>query len=192
MPDQRTKTTESQEHDSGVSFAGPAVHATPVKESKSKRKPMISPPTTARTTRQSRFDDVPSFEETLEADDEAPAEPILPTPQRSSRKKKVTINDFPVFEDHTSDTAVPSTPGRARNMRNEPQLTPIVEGSEEPVSAGNTSPTAASSDRRSKRSPFDSWQRTKAGTKRGAVADTAGDGKVKCPRSSTRSHPSRA
>ncbi|KAF2210584.1 hypothetical protein CERZMDRAFT_99200 [Cercospora zeae-maydis SCOH1-5] len=183
--------TKWQGHNSGVWFAAPPVGATPVKQSCPKRRPYVSPPTTARTTRQARFDDVPSFEQTLEADDEAPIKAPLPTPQRSSRKKKAAIDDIPVFEDDPSETAVPSTPARVRSKRNEPQLTPIVEGSEEPTSVGQTSPTAAISDRRSKRSPFDSWQRTKPGKKRGSDAVAVEDVSVKRSRSSTRSNPTR-
>ncbi|KAM3421576.1 hypothetical protein BST61_g1963 [Cercospora zeina] len=175
----------------GRPFTAPAVDATPVKRRFPKRGPYVSPPTTARTTRHSRFDDVPSFEEALEADDEAPVKATLPTPQRSSRKKKAAIDDIPVFEDKPSETAMPSTPARVRSKRNEPQLTPIVESSEEPTSVGQTSPTAAISDRRSKRSPFDSWQRTKPGTKRGCDAVAAADAPVKRSRSSTRSNPTR-
>ena len=165
--------TDSQQHDSGVSFnLNPTdwPHATPVKKGKSSMKPLMSPPTTSRTTRQTHFEHVPSFEETLEADDEAPVESVLPTPQRSSRKKKVSINDIPIYEDDAPESLAHLTPARRRSQRGPLSLTPIVEDGEESGSVNSHSPAQlATAKKRSNGSPFDHWPRTKAGAKQAAT-----------------------
>lgn len=172
----------------------PIQHATPAK-TKARSKPLMSPPTTSRTTRTKQHEQIPSFDDTLDADDEGAAA-VLPTPQRSSRKKKVAINDIPVYEEGTpepmsmtpdgkDDPPVP-TPARSRTKRVQIQLTPVIED-EEPASAECVgSPQAG---RRKARSPFDNWPRTKAGRKRevAAVEDTSSAAPSKRSRSGSRS-----
>lgn len=181
----------SQEHDSRVAFtepfatAAPAVRNTPGKP-KSILKSLISPPTTARTPRQTKFSKIPSFEEVLEADDEAQNLAALPTPQRSSRKKKASLKDIPIYEDAPEQ----ATPARTRNQSAASNLTPIVEDDDEPTSSGAASSSSATAGRRNKASPFDSWQRTKSGTKRDSDAMTGDikDAPAKRSRSGARSN----
>lgn len=173
MTDEHDDVTNPQQHDSGVSFNVHAVHATPVKKAKSSLKPMLSPPTTSRTTRQTHYDNVPSFEDTLEADDEAAVGSVLPTPQRSSRKKKVSIDDIPIYEDDAPESLDHLTPARRRSKRGPLQLTPIVEDSDAPNSADPPSPAQlAKEKKRNNRSPFDHWPRTKAGAKQAGSKHT--------------------
>lgn len=149
-------------------------HATPAKV-KTRTKTMISPPTTLKATRSKEFGNIPSFEETLEADDEASAHAVtLSTPQRSSRKKKVEINDVPIYRDSTPEpiagdaagqsAPAPPTPARARTQRVSTHLTPIVEDAEDGPYASPAQ--ARTSGRKKIPSPFDNWPRTKAGRKR--------------------------
>ncbi|EME88493.1 uncharacterized protein MYCFIDRAFT_85530 [Pseudocercospora fijiensis CIRAD86] len=170
----------------------PAQHTTPAK-TKARSKPFMSPPTTSRTTRTKQHEDIPSFDETLDADDEGAAA-VLPTPQRSSRKKKVAINDIPVYQEGTpepmsmtpdgKDAPPAPTPARARTKRVQTQLTPVIED-EEPASAECSRSPAAG--RRKACSPFDNWPRTKAGRKREAVEDASSAAPSKRSRSGTRS-----
>ncbi|KXS97878.1 hypothetical protein AC578_5034 [Pseudocercospora eumusae] len=171
-------------------------HATPAKtKARSSSKPLMSPPTTSRTTRTKQHNHIPSFDDTLDADDEGAAA-VLPTPQRSSRKKKVTVNDMPVYIEGTpepmsmtpdgKDDPPAPTPARSRTKRVQIQLTPVIED-EEPASAECAgSPQAG---RRKARSPFDNWPRTKAGRKRevAAVEDSSSAAPTKRSRSGTRS-----
>lgn len=143
--------------------------ATPAKM-RSSIQPMMSPPTTKRASRKHDADDLP-----------APADDVahLPTPARSGRKKKVEINDVPIFHDGTperpaaediSSELAPPTPARSsRKKKTETHLTPVIEEPESPSFSGgrDTSPAPAfPANRRKARSPFDDWPRTKAGYKR--------------------------
>jgi hypothetical protein len=162
--------------------------ATPTKKKKA-RKPLLSPPTTARTTRQTQFESIPSFEDTIDADDEAPSG--MATPQRSSRKKKVSINDIPVYDEGSpgpsDEVASARTPARTRTKRTI-QLTPIMEDSDEPNSA-EKSTTTPSAGRAKPNSPFDKWPRTKSGRKResDAVEEASTAAPAKRARGGTRS-----
>ncbi|KAK4493887.1 hypothetical protein PRZ48_015072 [Zasmidium cellare] len=145
------------------------VVATPAKTKSSQ--PMMSPPTTKRAPRKHDAADLPA-----PADDAA----HLPTPARSGRKKKVEINDVPIFHDGTpepvtadadatSEPVVPPTPARStRKKRVETHLTPVIEETESPSTGGrDTSPAPAfPAGRRNVRSPFDNWPRTKSSHKR--------------------------
>lgn len=145
------------------------VVATPAKK-KSAAHPMMSPPTTKRASRKHDGEQMPAA-----ADSTA----HLPTPARSSRKKKVEINAVPVFHDSTpepvpaeadvSAAAPPPTPARSsRKKQPESHLTPVI-GEEFPSSSGgrDTSPAPAfPAGRRKVRSPFDNWPRTKGSHKR--------------------------
>lgn len=143
--------------------------ATPAKI-KSSIQPMMSPPTTKRASRKHDADDLA-----------APADDVthLPTPARSGRKKKVEINDVPIFHDGTPEPPAaedvsydmaPPTPARStRKKKTETHLTPVIEELESPSFSGgrDTSPAPAfPASRRKARSPFDDWPRTKGGYKR--------------------------
>lgn len=175
-------------HDWSVSFPASTEIATPVKPKKAK-KPMLSPPTTARTTRQTRSNDIPSFQDTLDADDEAPSASIMPTPQRSSRKKKSEVGDIPIFHDgaveSSDDAVVPPTPARTRTTRAQTHLTPIVEDSDEPGSTSATNESSTMHGKRKARSPFDNWPRRKRGSD--PVDEVAEGLAAKRSRSGTRS-----
>lgn len=195
VPNDRADVLDSQQHDSGVSFTAPAANATPVKKAKSSHKPMMSPPTTSRTTRQTQHRNVPSFEDTLEDDEEVAADSVLPTPQRSSRKKQIFTKDLLVDADNTLEQLDHLTPALRRSKRGPLQLTPIAENSEENTPAGPPSPAQLAKEKKRKNgSPFDQWPRTKAGAKRGsAAANASPDGApAKRSRSDTRSNAGQA
>lgn len=195
IPNDRADVLDSQQHDSGVSFTAPAANATPVKKAKSSHKPMMSPPTTSRTTRQTQHRNVPSFEDTLEDDEEVAADSVLPTPQRSSRKKQIFTKDLLVDADNTLEQLDHLTPALRRSKRGPLQLTPIAENSEESTPAGPPSPAQLAKEKKRKTgSPFDQWPRTKAGAKRGsAAANASPDGApAKRSRSDTRSNAGQA
>lgn len=115
-----------------------AVTATPAKTNSTPQR-MLSPPTTKRTLRNC---DAEASALPISQDDESSTpEPIaaaLPTPARSSRKKKIAMELTPVIEEEDSPAVTDTTPGSAF-----------------PASS------------RKNRSPFDNWPRTKSGTKRG-------------------------
>lgn len=127
---------------------------------------IMTPPTTARTTRKR------DAEEAL--DNQATPEP---TPARTNKKKKVAIDAVPIFRDCTPEpvlasepeaAAVPLTPQRStRKKPAERNLTPIIEDELDaaPVSSQESSTSAT---RRKPRSPFDDWPRTKSAHKREA------------------------
>ncbi|EME41665.1 hypothetical protein DOTSEDRAFT_73908 [Dothistroma septosporum NZE10] len=125
---------------------------------------IMTPPTTARTTRKR------DVEEALD-------EQATPgsTFARTNKNKKVTSDSVPIFKDNTSEpvlaeepeaAAVPPTPQRTtRKKAAERNLTPIIEDELGHVS-GNSQESPSSATRRKTRSPFDDWPRTKSAHKR--------------------------
>lgn len=170
----------------------PATVATPAK-TKSAPPPMMSPPTTKRASRKHDVEAMP-----VPAD----AAARLPTPARSSRKKKVEMNAVPIYHDGTPEptpadedvpaAAPPPTPARSsRKKKIETHLTPVIEEEEESQSASggyDTSPAPAfTAGRRKNRSPFDNWPRTKGAHKRdGEPLEGSSTGTPKRTRSTTR------
>ncbi|KAF2167258.1 hypothetical protein M409DRAFT_66271 [Zasmidium cellare ATCC 36951] len=143
------------------------VVATPAK-TKSSTQPMMSPPTTKRASRKHDAEYLPAT-----ADDAV----HLPTPARSGRKKKVEINDVPIYHDDTpepvatdegvsSEPALPTPARSSRKKKVETHLTPVIEETESPGGRDTSPAPAFPAGRRNVRSPFDDWPRTKAGHKR--------------------------
>lgn len=114
---------------------------------------MMSPPVTTHSSRKRNADEVPIFQDNVA--ESTPAK-VLPTPRRSSKKKRVNF-DIPAFESEyaagAEDDSAQPTPQRSGRKKAPRQLSPGIAHV-----AGLTG--SASSDGRSN-SPFDQWPRIK-------------------------------
>ena len=125
---------------------------------------IMTPPTTARTTRKRDAEEAVDKQSTPE-----------PTPARTNKKKKVVIDTIPIFRDCTPEAepaeeleaaAVPPTPQRStRKKPTERSLTPVIEDDADSALASSQE-SSTSATRRKTRSPFDDWPRTKSAHKR--------------------------